>query len=99
MAHIPVRHERLKCQCGCEEWFEAEVKTRPPMYKNNTHKIRAARKREREKQMEPVKALAVLADPPRCSKCGAIVLYAGCPCFSRQCFYDRLHMPRPMLAA
>ena len=98
--YIPIRKQRLKCLCGCEEWFDADVKTRPPLYKNHAHKMRAARKRGREKQIDPVKALEARPDPPRCSACNAPLLYAGSPCFSPKCFYDRLKIqPPPLLLA
>ena len=46
----PPNNPRVKvgmffCRCGCGEWFTAEYKTRHPWYKNNTHKVRAARAR------------------------------------------------------
>ena len=99
----PIKPRLKVCLCRyCHQHFTAEVRTRKPEYcKPEHHKAALAERKAQQRSAKKAPAMAKIAppEPPRCSKCGAVVLYAGCPCFSRECFYSRLNMPRPMLAA
>lgn len=37
------------CQCGCGETFTATWTTRPPLYKDKAHRMRAYRQRRKER--------------------------------------------------
>lgn len=45
-------YEQAQCQCGCKEYFMRRTDTRPALYKNPTHKKRAARARARARSTE-----------------------------------------------
>lgn len=43
---IPAKIDTFRCQCGCGETFKASYKTKPPKYKNATHRQRVYRARK-----------------------------------------------------
>lgn len=49
---IKPRTELVVCACGCGETFEAVIRTRPILYKNKTHQMRAYRRHKREAEQE-----------------------------------------------
>jgi len=52
---IPQPEEKagmFKCQCGCGQTFFSTYKTKPPIYKDRNHRMRAYRKRRKQREPE-----------------------------------------------
>jgi len=48
--HYEEKTAVIVCKCGCGESFTATYTTRPPLYMNRAHRMRAYRKRRKERE-------------------------------------------------
>lgn len=69
--HFHYRTEMRLCQCGCNQYFMAEFKTRPPDYFNVEHHRWALAKRKREQRQRAKEQQ--LSDDEQESSCRSMV--------------------------